>query len=323
MTARGNQDSDVVIVGGGLAGGLIALALARSRPELAVTLIEAGETIGGNHIWSFFEGDIARDQRDLVAPLVAHAWDGYDVAFPGHSRTLHQPYYSTLSERLDQAVRAAMPAERILTGRRALALSARAAVLEDGTRIEAGGVIDARGAANLSALDVGWQKFVGHELVLDAPHGLTRPIVMDATVDQYDGYRFVYCLPFAPDRIFVEDTYYSTESALQPVLLANRIAAYAEARGWRVRGIARREQGVLPVVMGGDFEGFWQSAAQIGKVGARAGLFHPVTGYSLPDAVRTAHLVAGLADLSGPSLTAALHRHAQARWRERGYYRML
>ena len=37
---------------------------------------------------------------------------------------------------------------------------------------------------------------------------------MDATVDQSDGYRFVYCLPFADDRLLIEDTYYSTDPAL-------------------------------------------------------------------------------------------------------------
>src|SRR3546814_9187689 len=60
---------DIAIVGGGLAGGLAALALAAKRPELDVRLVEAGD-VGGNHIWSFFDSDIARRDRWLVAPLV-------------------------------------------------------------------------------------------------------------------------------------------------------------------------------------------------------------------------------------------------------------
>ena len=40
---------DVAILGGGLAGGLIALALRRKRPELDVLLIEESATLGGNH----------------------------------------------------------------------------------------------------------------------------------------------------------------------------------------------------------------------------------------------------------------------------------
>jgi lycopene beta-cyclase len=49
-----NIKCDVAIVGGGLAGGLIALALAKMRPELHVVLIEQGQSFGGNHIWSYF-----------------------------------------------------------------------------------------------------------------------------------------------------------------------------------------------------------------------------------------------------------------------------
>ena len=318
-----NMTCDVAIVGGGLAGGLAALALAKTRPELDVLLVETAPVIGGNHIWSFFGSDIDNDQRWLIAPLVAHAWPAYDVAFPGRARTIGQPYYSITSERLDATVRAAMPAAQIITGR-ALAVSARAVVFDDGTRIDAMGVLDARGAANLKTLDLGWQKFVGHELKLSAPHGLTRPIVMDGSVEQTDGFRFVYCLPFAEDRLFVEDTYYSDWPLLQEPLLAKRITRYAEARGWQVESIVRTETGVLPVAMGGDFDAYWRSGgSNVAKLGVRAGLFHPTTGYSLPDAVRTAHLVANAVDHSGDRLHTLLRKYAEARWNERGFYRML
>ena len=78
----GNEAWDVAIAGGGLAGGLIALALAKRRPELRVGIVEAGDRLGGNHIWSFFDSDVAAADRWLVDPLVCHRWGGYDVAFP-------------------------------------------------------------------------------------------------------------------------------------------------------------------------------------------------------------------------------------------------
>ncbi len=53
-----------------------------------------------------------------------------------------------------------------MLGRKVLAVSATAAVFADGDRVEATGVIDARGAGDLSALSCGWQKFVGQELKL-------------------------------------------------------------------------------------------------------------------------------------------------------------
>ena len=79
---------DLAIVGGGLAGGLLALALRARHPDMELRLIEAGERLGGNHVWSFFGSDIAEADRWLLTPLVSHAWSGYDVAFPRHRRTL-------------------------------------------------------------------------------------------------------------------------------------------------------------------------------------------------------------------------------------------
>lgn len=315
---------DVAIVGGGLAGGLIALALRRKRPDCDVRIVEGGNRIGGNHLWSFFASDVAPADRWLTAPLVSHGWRSHDVAFPAVSRTLDTGYYSIESRRLDQVVRAELPEQAVMIRRKALAASPTAVVLADGDRIEAKGVIDCRGPADLSALKCGWQRFYGRELQLAAPHDLVRPMIMDATVEQLDGYRFVYALPFGPTCAFVEDTYYSDTPDLDAETLGNRIGWYAEARGWQVDHVVREEAGVLPVVMGGSFGDYWQAGGnKVAKAGLRAGLFHPLTSYSLPDAVRTATLVAAASDLGGAALHRLLHDFARSTWRRRTFYRML
>jgi lycopene beta-cyclase len=169
-----------------------------------------------------------------------------------------------------------------------------------------------------------YQKFIGREVLLRQPHGQALPIIMDATVAQDDGYRFVYVLPFARDRLFVEDTYYSDAPAIDRDRLAGRIADYAAANGWDVAEVVREESGALPVLTGGDFDAYWHSGSYgVGKAGARAALFHPTTGYSLPDAVRTAVFVAELDDLSGKALHDALFARARRLWDERGFYRLL
>jgi len=262
---------DVAIVGGGLAGGLIALALRRKRPDCDVRIVEGGGRIGGNHLWSFFATDVAPADRWLTAPLIGHGWTSYDVAFPAISRTLRTGYYSIESRRLDQVVRAELPAHAVMTRRKVLAASPTAVVLSDGDRIEAKGVIDCRGPADLAALHCGWQKFHGRELALAEAHGLARPKLMDATVEQLDGYRFVYALPFSPTCAFVEDTYYSDTPDFDAALLGARIAAYADAQGWQVDHVVREESGALPVVMGGDFEAYWQAGGnKVAKAGGRA-----------------------------------------------------
>ena len=318
------QATDLLIAGGGLAAGLCALALRQRRPGTRVTIVEAGARLGGNHVWSFFDSDVAPEDWPLVAPLVCHSWEGYDVAFPSLRRSLPNRYHSIESERLDAVLRTALPPEDILTGVAITALDRGGAMLADGRRIEAGAVIEARGLRDPIGLDLGWQKFVGQLLRLETPHGLSRPMIMDATVDQSDGYRFVYLLPFAPDRIFVEDTYYTAGPELDMAAIRTRIADYARARGWRVAAVEREEAAALPIAMGGNFELSWRTGAQaIGKVGMAATLFQPMTGYSLPDAVRTAALVAALPRLEPNSLHEALHAHAEKAWRQRGYYRLL
>lgn len=315
---------DLAIVGGGLAGALIALAAAKRRPDARIRLIEGEASFGGNHVWSFFASDVSDAHRALVAPLIAHGWRGYDIAFPAHGRTLDTAYYSITSDRLDTVLRATLPAEALMASTAVLGTSPTAVVLANGDRVEAQGVIDARGPGDLSLLDLGWQKFMGMELHLTGPHTVDRPIVMDATVDQRDGYRFVYTLPFTATSLFVEDTYYSDTPDLDQPMLADRIAAYAADRGWPVAVAGRSETGVLPVAMGGDFEEYWRSGGnRVAKAGMRAGLFHPLTGYSLPDAVRMAHVIADAGDWSGGALHTLTHDRAAALWRERRFYRTL
>jgi len=319
-----NIKCDIAIVGGGLAGGLIALALAKMRPELNLVLIDQGKSFGGNHIWSYFASDILPEHRWLTAPLVTYGWSGYDVKFPAHSRSLDNIYYSIESEHFDQVLRKELPASSLMLGREVKAVSPRLVVLDGAQRINAGGVIDARGAADLYHLDCGWQKFTGQLMQLSEPHNITKPIVMDATVDQHDGYRFVYVLPFGMDKLFVEDTYYSDKPHHDPRILRQRLAAYADEKGWQVERILREESGVLPVVMGGDLDSYWNSGSgRTAKAGARGAFFQPVTSSSLPDAVRNAIFIAEQPVLVDDKLNLALRQRAELHWRKGRFFRML
>ena len=313
---------DLAILGGGLAGGLVALALTLRRPELRLAVVEEG-AIGGNHIWSSFARDVDAGDEWLVAPLVSHRWPDYDVAFPAHRRTIAAPYRSITSEQFAAVLAERVPASAFVSGRVAAAGPDRIR-LADGREIAARAVLDARGPGDAATLDLGWQKFVGQTLHTEEPHGVVRPLVMDATVTQTDGYRFVYLLPFSPTELFVEDTYYSDTPDLDRDLLQERIAAYADRRGWRVTDRSRLEHGVLPVVLGGDFAAYWASTGtDLAKAGMRAGLFHPTTGYSLPDAVRLAARIAAAPDLGHAALLELTSAYARRTWAARGFYRAL
>lgn len=317
-------DYDLVLAGGGLANGLIALRLAQLRPELRVAIVEAGPQVGGDHTWSSFGLDINEEQRRWTQPLFAHRWDCYSVRFPRHARTLNVGYGSSNSDMLARAVADAVPADRILTGVPVVALDAHSVTLADQRVISAGAVIDGRGQKKTGALDLRWQKFLGQEVELAEDHGLAGPIIMDATVPQHDGYRFVYTLPYGPRHVLIEDTYFSDGRDLAPDLLRQHIADYALAQGWTITRVVREEAGILPLAIGGDISAFLDEGAPgVARVGLAAGLFHPVTGYSFPDAVRMADMVASLPSFDAATIHRACRDHAVRVWNSRGMYRIL
>jgi len=313
---------DVVLVGGGLSAALIAWRLFLDRPEVRVAVIEREERLGGHHTWSFFDGDIPEQDRTWLQPAIAHRWDeGYDVHFPGRARTLRTPYNSLTSDGIHRVV-APLLGERLILGDVA-AIAANTVMLADGRVLRAGAVIDARGPSPTPHLDLGWQVFMGRTLRLAGPHGLTRPTIMDATVTQGQAYRFVYLLPFDADTVMVEDTYYTDAPTLDRATVGQRIEAYALSRGWVVEAVLAEEEGVLPIALGGDIDAFWAQDDDVARVGLAAALFHPTTGYSLPDAVALARFIAGLPELDAPALRAATEARSKRLWKERAFYRLL
>ena len=315
---------DVAIAGGGLAGGLAALALHRARPELRLALVESGETLGGTHRWSWFSSDIDPAGAELLETFRSNRWNGYDVRFPGFARTLDTAYNSLSSVDFDAALRRLLPAEAILTQRTITSLDANGIVLEGGERIDARCVIDARGIEGAPGLEGGWQLFLGRRMRTDGAHGLERPIVMDAAVDQRGSCRFVYTLPLGSDELFVEDTYYDDSPVLDRGTLSARIDRYCADRGWEGQPLDF-EAGVLPVITGGDFIAF-QAAHRtpgVAAIGARGGFVHPLTSYTLPFAVEIALAVAAEADLPGAQLAAMIDSRAKSHWKRTGFYRRL
>ena len=103
------MDFDIVLVGGGLANGLVALRLSQLRPDVSIAVVEAGNRIGGNHIWSSFEQDLSPAQRAWTEPLIAHRWQEYSVRFPKGTRTLRAGYRTATSGLLADAVEKALP----------------------------------------------------------------------------------------------------------------------------------------------------------------------------------------------------------------------
>ena len=312
----------LVIVGGGLAGALAAVRLAELHPDLPLLLVESGDAIGGNHTWSFFDSDVPDGLQDLVAALAPVRWPRHRVHFPGRAREFAMAYNSVAAPALDALVRERL-AGRLRLGTKVTRIASDGIELAGGERIGARGVIDARGPQGaMPGLELGWQKFVGIEFAAASPEP-DCATVMDACLPQLDGYRFVYVLPFGPDRVLVEDTYYSNDAELDREAVSGRVRALAAERGL-LGSELRQEAGVLPILIGGDPDRFWPADDPVARLGLAGGFFHATTGYSFGLALRLAD---ELARLPGEFGSAELARWTRARflrhWRETWYFRLL
>ncbi len=319
----GDLDVDVALVGGGLANGIIARWLTEMRPDVSLVLIEAGDRLGGNHTWSFHGTDVDAEAHRLLAPMVSASWSAQEVRFPGFRRELSTTYHSIGSDRFHDHLMMEL-GDKVVFGK-AAKVGPDAVVLDDGRRITARCVIDGRGwLGGLAAqVAVAYQKFVGLEIETSEPHGIRQPVLMDALVEQFGDFRFFYLLPLTPTRILVEDTYYSDDATLASPEIVSRIHDYIEAQGWRVSSLVRQEQGVLPIVLAGPITPFQAHDGEAARAGVRAGLFHPLTGYSLADAVRLAARITTLDALTTASVRELSNSFAAELWEARSYYRML
>ena len=313
----------LALVGGGLANSLIAYRILHRQPDFSLLVVDREPTLGANHTWSFHDSDLTAEQQDWMQPLVAHSWSHHELRFPQRRRVIEGGYNAVSSERLHQVVGKAL-GNRCLLGLEATEVAPNSVQLDDGTRIEADAVIDGRGDPGGQQLEVAFQKFLGLFVRLENRHGLTGPILMDATVEQRDGYRFVYTLPLSDHDLLVEDTYYSDVPDLDRGHLRHEILTYATHQGWTVADITGEETGVLPIVLGGNIDAFWdQGPSGVARSGMRAALFHPTTGYSLPDAVRLADEIALHRQLASADLCAMTKQRSQDLWRRCGFFRLL
>lgn len=267
------------LVGGGLFNGLLALRLLQRGRDFR--LFEKGPALVGDHTWSFHEHDISEQDLQWLEPMVTCSWPRHSVEFPEFRRTLNSGYLTLRSADLRKELHARIPSERIVCNHNWTEDSPQTRIV---IRTDAG-----TGALAETDLDGGWQKFTGWDIEMEGGHGLAEPVLMDATVEQREGFRFMYLLPFDENRILVEDTRYSNSPAIDATDFANGLSTYIKTR-WPGRNwsVTREEKAALPIPT--------VETGMRGRFGMAGGFFHPTTGYSLPSALRVSEALIELVD---------------------------
>jgi len=323
QSGQGSQEhKDLIIVGAGLAAAMLVLRLSHGPNKPSVLILERSAEPFGNKTWSMQATDINTNDRAWLEKAIFAEWPRQCVKFQSLERVLETGYVSINSASLRATV-TELPNVEVRPNHDVLEISDEHVRLSDGTSITAPCVLDARGHVPHEAMELAYQKFVGWTVETTEPHGVAEPVIMDGSVEQIDGFRFVYLLPFSENRILIEDTRYSDDVLLNEAEIEETIRLYAEKRGWTISKLVHREAGVLPITLAFDRQNFHANRGGCPSMGMRAGLFHATTGYSLPDAVRVANIIADADSLRSDEIANALMTYGRKRARVQAFYRFL
>lgn len=273
---------DCIIVGGGLAGSMLFYALKSTHPQARLLLLERDNQLAGNHTWCFHETDINWTKANWIRDLISKSWTHYEVIFPKYQRFIPTPYHSIRSDQLNEFLLSRY-ADDIVLNAQVSSLAKDEVELSDGQKLNGKSIVDARGWGRTPDKVAGYQKFVGLEVKLKKQSTFTGVRLKDASVEQFEGYRFVYVLPWSVDHLLVEDTYYSNSAELDIELIKERIFDYLKSQDLEVESVLREESGCLPLV----FSFANDESIPWVVVGAKSGNYQPVTGYTFPQTFRS------------------------------------
>ncbi|MGV9711224.1 lycopene cyclase family protein [Gordonia sp. NPDC003424] len=278
MSPSREQSSDVVVVGAGPAGRAVTHRLLAHG--CTVTLVDPRPDARWRATYACWTDELP---DWLPGHAIAAEVDSVAMRSPG-TVVVHRGYtvldVVALQGSLDIA------GARVIEDR-AATLEPDRITLASGDAVTAGTVIDARGTSGRGPRQTAYGRIVPRDQALPILDG-AGAVLMDWTpvpgLDPAAPPSFLYAIPLDDDRVLLEETCLAGDPALPPSELRARLDA-------RLPGPSHDELGDETVSFGLlGAAAPWRSDVVL--FGARGGLMHPATGYSVAASLRAAEVVA-------------------------------
>lgn len=261
-----------VILGAGLSGLSLAIALLDRGIKDPITIVDRRTTFGRDHTWSTWLTPGLR-----FADLASHRWERWRVAGVTAASPRH-PYVHIASEAFyDYALGIVERAPNV-----ELRLDEAVTAVGDGWAETAAGRLTGTvhdglglGSPRLKGVEVElWQRFLGWEVETRRPaFDPAVATLMDFEVEQDGAVQFVYTLPFSPTRALVEHTSFAP-GALSSAKRRQALERYLEPHDYE---ILHEERGSVPMTAARLPARRGERTSAIGTAG---GAVRPSSGYA-------------------------------------------
>lgn len=215
---------DLAIIGGGLVGSLLTLALRQYRPEIAFAVVESGPHFGGDFLEAGVVAEIPPALYELIDPLAVKVWPGCFVNYPRRSQHFADEILMLDPRQLHLEIVDHPRAAHCLAGSRVQAVAGKRIVHARGA-LAARLIVDANDARIQSDLEI---ERVTRYRDFRLHHDLDLPVLADMS-DTAGDWAFLQLFPVDAERIVVEHFRHRAAPNARPETLATGVVIAPDA----------------------------------------------------------------------------------------------